>query len=72
MLGSWPYRLAEHKIQTAQRELAEMLKMGLVEESHSAWCSLIVRVVKKHGSMWFCVDYHKVNEESQFDPYPTP
>lgn len=46
-----PYRLPEHKRQIVQRELAEMLKMGVIEESHSAWCSPLVLVVRKHGSI---------------------
>ncbi|XP_039463817.1 uncharacterized protein LOC120437327 [Oreochromis aureus] len=69
---SRPYRLPEHKRQIDQRELNEMLRMGVIEESHSAWFSPIVLVMKKDGSIRFCVDYHKVNEVSQFDAYPMP
>lgn len=49
-------------------ELAEMLKMGVIEKSNSTWCGLIVLVVKKDGSIWFCVDYQKMNKVSCFDP----
>lgn len=45
----WPYRLPEHKRQIVQKELAEMLKLGVTEESQSAWCSPIDCVVKKDG-----------------------
>lgn len=34
---------------------------------NGAWCSTIVPMVKKVGSMRFCVDYHKVNKVSHFD-----
>lgn len=67
-----PYRLPEHKRKVVQRELAAMLEMGVIEESHSAWCSPIVLVVKKDGSIRFCVDYCRVNEVSRFDAYPMP
>lgn len=35
-----------------QKELFELLKLGMIEESHSP----IVLVLKKHGSIWFCVE----------------
>ena len=53
-----------------QAELKAMVEMGVIEESNSAWCSLIVLVGKKDGSIRFCVDYRKVNEVSRFDAYP--
>lgn len=47
---------------TVQRELAKMLKMGVIKELHRAWCSPIVLVMKKNGSIHFYVYYRKVNE----------
>ena len=69
---SRPYRLPEHKRKVVQAELKAMVEMGVIEESNSAWCSPIVPVVKKDGSIRFCVDYRKVNEVSRFDAYPMP
>ena len=36
-----------------QEELAAMLEMGEIEESNSAWCSPIVLVAKKDGTVRF-------------------
>jgi len=69
---SRPYRLPEHKRKVVQRELSAMLKMGVIEESHSAWCSPINLVVQKDVSIRFCVDYRRVNDVSCFDAYPIP
>lgn len=51
-----PYRLAEHKRQIVQKEVTAMLEMSVIEKFHSAWCSPIVLVLKKEGSVWFCGD----------------
>ena len=72
MVRSRPYRLPEHKRKVVQAELKAMVEMGVIEECNSAWCSPIVLVGKKDGSIRFCVDYHKVNEVSRFDAYPMP
>lgn len=53
-------------------ELDEMLRLGVVEPSHSAWSSPIV-VVKKHsGAYRFCIDFRKVNSVTKKDAYPLP
>ena len=67
-----PYRLPEHKRKLVQAEIKAMLELGVIEESHSAWSSPIVLVGKPDGSIWFCVDYRKVNDVSWFDAYPMP
>ena len=48
---SRPYRLPEHKRKVVQAELKAMVEMGVIEESNSAWCSPIVLVGKKDGSI---------------------
>jgi len=61
-----PNRLPEHKIKVVLRELMVMLELGVIEESHSAWCSSIVLVVKKDRSIQFCMEYRRVNDVSCF------
>ena len=67
-----PYRLPVHKQDVIRRELAAMLELGVVEESHSDWCSPVVLVGKPDGSVRFCVDYRRVNAVSKIDAYPMP
>ncbi len=69
---SRPYRLPEHKKSVVREELKAMLDLGVIEESHSDWASPIVLVPKTDGSVWFCVDYRRVNAVSKFDVYPMP
>lgn len=61
------YRSAKDKL--CKKKLAEMLKLGIIEMSHCAWCS---PYSFWSGSIRLCVDYHKLNEVSQFDSNPMP
>ncbi len=48
-----------------------MLTMSIIEPPRSDWCSLVVLVPKKDGSLSFCMDYQYLNSVSRFDSYPT-
>uniref|UniRef100_A0A8C5M0U9 ribonuclease H n=1 Tax=Leptobrachium leishanense TaxID=445787 RepID=A0A8C5M0U9_9ANUR len=67
-----PYRVPEARRQAIEREVEKMLKLGVIEESHSEWNSPIVLVPKPDGSIRFCNDFRKLNSISKFDTYPMP
>lgn len=66
------YRVSPIMQQHIDRELDEMLKLGVVEPSKSPWASPVVMVKKKDGSFRLCVDYRKVNAVCERDSYPLP
>lgn len=65
-------RVPARLINVLKQEVQDMLEMGVIEPSHSEWCSPVVLVPKKGGGLRFCVDFSKLNGISAFDPYPMP
>ena len=50
----------------------EMLEVSAIHPSQSLWCNAIVLVCKKDGGLWFCIDFHKLNERTKKDSYLLP
>lgn len=44
----------------------------MIEPSNSEWCSPVVIVFKKDGSLRICIDFRKLNAVSEFDAYAIP
>ncbi|XP_061110533.1 uncharacterized protein LOC133136803 [Conger conger] len=67
-----PYRIPQQLVDKLRQEVEEMLKLGVIEPSNSEWCSPVVIVFKKDGSLRICIDFRKLNAISEFDAYPMP
>lgn len=66
------YRIPERMLGVLKQELDTMLSMGIIEPSASEWCSPVVLVPKKDGTVRFCIDFRQVNALTKTDPYPMP
>ncbi|KAM4549940.1 uncharacterized protein V3H82_019144 [Fundulus diaphanus] len=66
------YRVPQHLVAQLLKEVEEMQHLGVIEPSTSEWCSPVVIVVKKDGSLRICIDFRKLNALSEFDAYPMP
>ena len=54
------------------KEINDMLTLGVIERSESPYSSPVVMVPKKDGTVRFCVDFRKINMITVFDPEPMP
>jgi hypothetical protein len=67
-----PYRYAPVQKTEIERQLAEMLKNGIIKPSTSPYASPILLVKNKDGSWRFCVDYRHLNAVTVKNKHPLP
>ncbi|KAK3108932.1 hypothetical protein FSP39_019065 [Pinctada imbricata] len=67
-----PYRIPLAKRFLAEAEIRDMAERGIIEPSNSPWCSNLVMVTKKDGSVRFCLDFRKLNACTIKDSQPLP
>lgn len=68
-----PYRCSPAKLQETKRHIYEMLGNGIITPSTSPYAAPVVLVPKKNDlKLRFCVDYRKMNTETQIDACPIP
>ena len=67
-----PYRIPERLLEPLRKEIRTMKELGVIEASCSEWCSPVVIVPKKDGTLRVCMDFRKLNAVSRFDAYPMP
>jgi len=66
------YRLPQTLKKKVKNHIEELLEMGIIEHCVSAYAAPLVVVPKKDGDIRLCVNYKKLNEVSEFDPFPMP
>ena len=66
------YSLPHAMRETLDKEINNMLSMGVIEPSSAAYASLVVVVKKPDGSTRVCIDYRKLSSVTVTDPEPMP
>ena len=52
--------------------LNHMLDVGVIKPSKSAWSNAMVLVQKKDGGLKICIDFQRLNAQTQKDAFPLP
>ena len=65
-------RIPPHQYKEVRKYLQEMLQIGAIQRSTSPWVSPVVLVHKKDGSLWFCIDSRKLNNQTVKDAQSLP
>ena len=58
-------RIPPHQYEEVGKHLQEMLDIGAIHRSTSPWVSPVVLVHKKDGSLQFCIDLRKLNNQTK-------
>ena len=53
-----------HMYDDVRAYIQEMFDIGAIQKSHSPWASTVVLVWKMDGSLSFCIDLRKLNNQT--------
>ena len=61
-----------HCLKEFEQIIKDQLAAGIIRPSDSSTCSPVNLVLKEDGSLRLTIDYKKVNNDTEQDPYPLP
>lgn len=67
-----PYRYPYHPKAELEKQVKEMLDLGIIRPSQSSYASPTLLVGKKDGTFKMCIDYRRLNSMTVKDKLPIP
>jgi transposase InsO family protein len=71
-ISAAPYQTTPERREFISQEVVKLVNSGQISPSTSPWASPVVLVMKKDGSVRFCIDYRRLNAVTKRDCYPLP
>ena len=68
----WFWHIPPPLLEEVRASLRNMLEAGMIHLSQSPWCTAVVLVWKKDGTLHFCMDFRCLNRCTKKDSYPLP
>ena len=59
-------------LEEVKDHLDHILDVGVIKPSKSAWSNVVVLVLKKDGGLRFCIDFQRLNTQTQKHAFPLP
>ena len=66
------YKMSLLELEEANKQIKSMLAHGFIKPSDSPYGAPILFIPKRHGSLRFCIDYHRMNRKTVKNKYPPP
>lgn len=67
-----PFKMSPAELDELQKQLKQLLSLGLIRPSTSPWGAPILFVKKKNGEMRMCIDYRALNKVTTKNKHPLP
>ena len=67
-----PFRYSANEREVLQKEMTDMLNLGVIEPSQSPWGFPAILLPKKDGGIRVCIDFRDLNTVTKTDAYPLP
>ena len=67
-----PRNVPSGLLEEVKDHLDHMLDVGAIKPSKSAWSNAVVVVWKKDGGLRFCINFQRLNAQTQKDAFPLP
>ncbi len=67
-----PYRFSEVQKAEVEKQVSEMIRLGVIVPAVTGWSSPVTLAPKRDGTWRFCIDYRRLNDITRKDSFPIP